>query len=79
MGNTPEPCDTCKRLYADALYKNDPSYDAECKLGLLKGKMDCTKYKYDTGLDDGGEYRSMYPSKRQRKTQYDRNGILIMP
>jgi len=31
--NTPEPCDRCANLYYNCLYKDDPSYTAECRLG----------------------------------------------
>jgi len=30
--NTPTPCDICEHLYVDMMYKNDPTYTAECKL-----------------------------------------------
>ena len=42
--NTPKPCDTCENLYYDCVAKDDPSYMAECKLGLPLGFMNCPKY-----------------------------------
>lgn len=43
--NTPEPCDTCKNLYYDCLYKDDESYSAECKEQHIMGVSDCKWYK----------------------------------
>jgi hypothetical protein len=42
--NTPEPCDKCFNLYWDVMQEDDPSYSAECKLGLLMGNMDCEEF-----------------------------------
>jgi hypothetical protein len=46
--NTPEPCDTCLRLYVDALSEDNPEYQAECKKGRELGNKNCTDYiKWD--------------------------------
>lgn len=42
--NTPEPCDTCKHLYYDPLYEDDPDCLIECKLGNEMGNKDCPDY-----------------------------------
>lgn len=43
--NTPSPCDVCAHLYADTMNANNPSYTAECKLGLPMGR-DCPKFHH---------------------------------
>jgi hypothetical protein len=42
--NTPEPCDKCKHLYYNALCKDDPFYEAECKFELEMGNSKCLKF-----------------------------------
>lgn len=42
--NTPKPCDTCANLYHDCMCEDDPGYEAECKLALPLGFMECPKY-----------------------------------
>jgi hypothetical protein len=29
--NTPSPCDKCEVCYCNILYKDDPSYECECR------------------------------------------------
>jgi len=43
--NTPKPCDTCIHLYYSALFKDDPSYESECKKGHYIGKENCLDYQ----------------------------------
>jgi len=43
--NTPKPCINCKNLYACAMSKDDPTYQAECKLELPMGNMKCKSYE----------------------------------
>jgi len=61
--NTPKPCLNCKHLYADCMYEDDPSYDAECKIGLPMGVLSCKKF---------------YPDKHSKVKRYDKHGILII-
>ena len=39
--NTPYPCYDCDNLYWNVLYEDDPSYMAECMLGLEMGDEEC--------------------------------------
>ena len=65
MGNTPEPCDTCKYLYADCMHKDDPAYDAECKLDMPMGEKDCPKYwNYNKSNNDG---KWIHPTVLEKK------------
>ena len=50
--NTPKPCDTCRNLYVDAMSKDNPTYQAECKLKIPLGEMNCNKYYKDNGEGD---------------------------
>ena len=43
--NTPEPCDFCEHLYWNALYKDDPTYEAECKKEHTLGNKACPDFK----------------------------------
>ena len=61
--NTPEPCCHCKNLYSDCMHKDDPFYEAECKLGLTVGRGLCKKY---------------YSDKHSNIKRYDKHGILII-
>ena len=46
--NTPEPCSTCRRLYVNALCKDDPTYLAECFKGHAVGEDPrCPDYRAD--------------------------------
>jgi len=42
--NTPKPCDTCRNLYFNCLYKDIETYMAECKLGNEMGNKGCPDY-----------------------------------
>jgi len=44
--NTPEPCDSCKHLYANAMEKENPAYMAECKKGYEMGVKTCLGYRH---------------------------------
>lgn len=48
--NTPHPCCLCAHLYYDAMWKNDPSYESECKLGLERGDPSCPKFEPDARI-----------------------------
>lgn len=39
--NTPFPCYKCCHLYVDCMQEDNPSYMAECKLGLQMGDSKC--------------------------------------
>lgn len=43
--NTPKPCDECRHLYCDAMREEDPSYMAECSLGLIMGRENCSQFE----------------------------------
>lgn len=45
--NIPNPCDTCVNLCVARVVKDDPDRQAECKLGIPIGFMNCDKYNRD--------------------------------
>jgi hypothetical protein len=53
--NTPKPCDTCKYLYYDPQYEDDPAYIVECKLmmHLKMGNEKCIWY--EPYIPEGGK------------------------
>ena len=51
MANTPPPCDSCVNVYYDAMTKDRPDYDAECKIPDNEknwGNKDCPYYLHWT-------------------------------